>query len=192
MRAVMLMCAGLLLGGCGGGAKLGGGKQGAAQALVQATSALSAAQQRGGSSLRNGVDFSTTVDVAGPHGGTATVAMRGSVNEGATTLESTVTYKAFNVDGKNTYDGTLKMTMSTTAGAAGATAAVDIKGKVDLSGEVSDFLDVDVKESVSVTGFGTTSGNVAVVLDGTIATRTEKHVFNKDALSVSVNATLPR
>jgi hypothetical protein len=191
MKTLMLACSVVLLAACGGGAKLGGGKEGAAQALYGPSEATASALQSQRSPLGAGINVDTTVDVKGKTSGTAKVKLTLSAEKPFDgTAEAQVTYDQFNQDGKNTYNGSLTFKLTTSAGAGTLTLTQSIKGKVTLSGEVSDFLDVDVTQTLSGTATPT-SGKITVVLNGTIETSTEKYVYNNETITFDAQAKLP-
>ncbi len=174
----------LLLVGCGRGpASLGGGSEGAAQALGQASSALSRPVANLGFDLAN---LGLAIDVEGRGGGTARVTykMLASVEAGAT--EMAVTYKRYSDDGLSFYDGVLAMKTSAEVGEAMVGAQLGVKGKLTLSGELEDFLEVDVAEAVTVA-----EDAVALSLDGFISTRTGSYTYGGQPLTFAVGAALP-
>ncbi len=191
LRGVAVLAATGVLAACGGGGKLGGGKEGAAQALFQTTSALSSARKSSTGGLRSGADLNATVTVPGRHGGTAKVEMKLTSIPFAGTVDSTITYDKFNVDGKNTFDGTLTTSLATEGSAAGASATLKIKGKVTVAGDVNDFLDADVTQKLTVDVLNSTHGKVSLSLDGSIATSSESFTYQNETLSIDVDATLP-
>ena len=196
IRMSMLGALAVAMIGCGG-AKLGGGKQGAAAALHETGQAGNGAR---GALLRAfgsyaDINVGQTVEVKGDKGGTATVKIEAS---GADTTDSSkflmtvdVTFNNYSEDGKNTYNGNMKITMkfSFNVSGTGSTTQVDgemaltYKGKITLSGEISDFVEADVTETATFSSLQAESGSITVTLNGSIATSTEKHTYTNEKVT---------
>src|ERR1044071_3524430 len=100
MKNVLVAVAALSFAACGPGgrgAKLGGGKNGAAQALAQATAPLGTGST--GSGLIAGALPSQTQEVKGKHGGTAKLTAAVSASAAGASTAVTVEYKDFSQDG---------------------------------------------------------------------------------------------
>lgn len=205
VRMTVLAAAAVALSACGGGAKLGGGKQGAAEALYQASDSTGktgnqrvlaqlvnrakALRAQAVASGATSVSASITSDCA--HGGSATLTVdtdntyAGDTN---VSLVFDVSYDSCNEDGKNEIDGDMTMGIYLAADSSSFEAKVGMKGQIDISGEISDSLKADVTESIGVNG---TSGQVSVKLNGTIETSTEKYAYANETFTFSADATLP-
>jgi spore coat protein U-like protein len=185
---------------CGGGAKLGGGKQGAAKAL------FSASQPAGKSTSAQGLNVSgldlRALASAAKAAGSVTVSclkegslkMELDVSSGAPQTGSfsyKVSYDGCSQDGANTYDGSLTMTMTVTGTANSAELAIHMKGKIEISGDIEDFLDADVTQTTSITLTSATSGTVSVRLDGTIETSGHRYVYDNETISFIMDGKLP-
>jgi len=72
------------------------------------------------------------------------------------------------------------VTQSVIANAGGASVDQTFKGRIEVQGAFNDFIDADVKQSVSVTGLSSSSGMVAMKLVGTITTSEGTNTFNED------------
>src|SRR4051794_11687763 len=111
---VSLLCGCVMaLSACGPGAKLGGGREGAAQALSQASSALTRPGESTGVNFGfsgNGADVGITVEVKGSRGGSAKVTVHELVSGGQTTtagIDTSVVYADFSEDGRTRYNGSI-------------------------------------------------------------------------------------
>jgi hypothetical protein len=83
------------------------------------------------------------------------------------------------------------MTMTVTGTANSAELAINMKGKIEISGDIEDFLDADVTQTTSITLTSATSGTVSVRLDGTIETSGHRYVYNNETLSFIMDGKLP-
>lgn len=168
----------MALAACGGSAKgtpLGGGSQGAAQAMYQAAQPLVEAgtpPSSGGS-----------VVVKGAHGGTATLTYTQSTSAGPNNVYVTIAYDNFNWDGVDTYNGTLAAGTHFLTGSM----QVDFEGSLDISGAVSDSLAITVTQTIS-SATGTTTLN----LSGNIATTTVQYNYSNQNFSFSGADALPK
>jgi hypothetical protein len=188
LTVVSAMAAGLAA--CGGGAKLGGGKEGAAQAAYQASKPLgrngNTAQRLVDQALASGAT-NVTLSANCTRGGKASLVLDASNIGQNGVLTYNVTYDACNEDGKNEYDGTmeasLKFDMDPKSGSGSLIST--LKGKLTIEGEISDFIDANVKLTMSVTSSSTSSGNVKLVMDGTVKTSGGSHTYANETLDIS-------
>lgn len=171
---------------CGGGAKISGSKEGAAQAFFAASSASSAGANRG----------TTPLDVTGsatwkcPEGGEASLSgfslnVNTGGGQGASVNQSfTIKYSncgaAKSSAGVAIYNGSFTVTQAVVTSASGASVDQTFKGRIEVLGAFTDFIEADVKQSVSVTGLSSSSGAVSMKLVGTIKTSEGTHTFNED------------
>jgi hypothetical protein len=191
------------LAACGGGAKLGGGKEGAAQAVFQASQPAGRSGSTNGQALlaqalASGAT-SITVTASCSKGGNISLTL--DADEMVTDPEATfsltydITYNDCNEDGKNSYDGTMRTTMngyfSYDGNMANATIAYTMKGRLDISGEVSDFVSADVTMTTSVSASSAHTGSVEITLNGSIATSSESYVYNNEHINITAGE-LPR
>ena len=178
---VLMFCA------CGPGAKISGGKQGAAEALFAASGPT-----KGGSTPGSGVDLTATVNVACPQGGSASLhGFALSTNAGSLGTDIGETFTAdYNNCGVQTKAGVAVLQGSLSVSQAIKVLSGDteieqsIKGKVLWGGACDDFLDVDISQNVGVTAFTQTSGGVSMTLKGTVAD-TEGTFTYDEAVSVT-------
>ncbi len=201
LRLVLLTAVTTTLAACGGGAKLGGGKEGAAKALFAASQPAgqrSSAQGLNVSGLAlptlaaSAPDAAAEVKVDCLKEGSLTMAV--DVSSGAPQTGSVrykVTYDGCSQDGANTYDGSLTMTMTVTGTANSAELAINMKGKIEISGDIEDFLDADVTQTTSIMTPSATSGSATLRLDGTIKTSEHLYVYDNETLTIAVDGKLP-
>ena len=197
-RSVLLASLALALTACGGsGAKLAGGKEGAAQALFMASQASASAMSAAGgrrvsaTSTRPSVDMS--VDCA--KGGKVSLSMdfdeTADYSDGAE-LAYALKYDDCSQDGRNSFDGTLLSSIVTDvdAGNESFSMATKLKGKLDISGEVDDFVDANITQSMDfdLSDVESGSGTVVVRLFGTIKTSTATYTYDGSPLTVQVGA----
>ena len=199
IRSVLLASLALALTACGGsGAKLAGGKEGAAQALFMATQAGSGAMTAAGSGRRVSAtrvapEMDMSVDCA--KGGK--VSMSFDFDESADysnggELAYTLDYDGCSQDGRNSFDGTLLSSIVTDvdAGNESFSMATKLKGKLDISGEVDDFVEADITQSMDfdLSDVQSGTGTVVVRLFGTIKTSTATYTYDGTPLTVQVGA----
>jgi len=175
-----------LLAACGGGAKLKPGKENAAAAAYAASqgaggaqgSLLDLARQNAGAQLDLAVDC--------PKGGQAKIhyIVDGTAASGA--VNFTLTYAGCNYNGKTQLNGTLSTSMTLAINSTSVALNVKMTGRVDFSGEISDFVDINVTETVGASKLNTTQGaSVSVTFDGSIKTSTETYTYNHEAINVT-------
>jgi hypothetical protein len=196
-RLTILAAAVVGLSACGGGAKLGGGKKGAAQALFQAGNAT---DQKGGQRILNilqsGAVETAAVTVECTHGGSATLSIDTDgtfKNDGTGTFTGSfdVEFDGCSEDGKNELDGSMTMGFYTVTTNSTAQLKLKMKGKIEFSGEISDFIDADITETVDVSVTNGNSVNVTVKLNGKIATSEETYTYNNETFTFDGSAELP-
>ena len=193
VRSSVLAAAALSLAACSSGPKLGGGKQGAAQALYQASDSTSDKGQNRLMKRAMGQDISLdgSVEVQCTHGGSASMSVDTdsiSSTETSVQLAFDIEYDDCNEDGKNTLNGDMTMGFLISVDTTSFELALKMKGELDISGEVDDFIDADVTEYI---GFNGTSGQVTLKLNGTIETRSGAYTYNNESFTFAEAATLP-
>ncbi|MBE2248031.1 MAG: hypothetical protein IAE78_00700 [Myxococcus sp.] len=185
-RIALIALSTLGLVACGGTAKIGGGKEGAAQAFYAASSASSAGANRMGQPL----DVTGSVTWKCPEGGEASLnGFTLNVNTGGgqnATVNQSFTIKYTNCGaaksaaGVAIYNGSYTVTQAVVTSASGASVDQTFKGRVEVQGAFNDFLEVDVKQSVTVSALSSSSGTVSMRLVGTITTSEGANTFNED------------
>lgn len=171
------------LSACGPGAKVGGGKQGAAQALM----AASAPTKAGSDKASGGVDLTGAVSYTCPEGGNAQLQdFTTDVSTGTTVSVSqkfNIVYQgcglAKSEAGTAAYDGTLAVVQKVVTGAAGVTVEQTFSGKVTIGGAFDDFLDVSATQKIDVASLGANGGSVSMHLDGTVADTSGSYTYNE-------------
>ena len=195
IRLSVLAVASAALVACGGGAKLGGGKEGAAKALFEASQPAGKGGQgnllKALASGAAGVEAEVRVDCA--QGGSVKLKLDlTSIDQNSGSFKYELEYNGCNEDGANEFDG--KMTMEfkfVTDGATTAKVDLKLKGKIEISGEINDYLDADVTETIDVAATGANSGSVTVKLNGTIKTSTESYTYTNESITITVGGELP-
>lgn len=199
LNVVIACCSFIGLVACGPGAKIASGKDGAAQALYAASGASAKGQdpysqpidvglsatykcREGGEAKLSG--FQTVTDFTG---GGVSVAQSFDIaynNCGAVKTKAGVAI----------LNGSWKATQGVVTSSGGVNVAQNFKGKILFQGAMDDFLDVDVVQTVGVSGLDQSSGSVSMVLKGTIADSSGTYTYDEAVsvtagdLSVTVNA----
>lgn len=182
-RLTMLsaMAAGLVA--CGGGAKLGGGKEGAAQAAFQASQPAGrgskTAERLLDQALASGAG-SIAISATCAKGGKASLVLDSNVIGSDGSLNYTVKYEACNEDGRNEYNGTMATSMKFSFDSNYTSGAflIGMKGKLTIEGEVSDFIDADVRLTMDFAATSTRSGTVQLVAEGFIKTSEGHYTYD--------------
>lgn len=200
IRFSLLAVATTALVACGGGAKLGGGKEGAAKALFEASQPAGKGGNTNGQSLlkalASGADITgdLEVEVACSQGGAVKLKLDlSSAGTGSQTgsFKYDLEYKDCNEDGVNKFKG--KMTMEFIF--AGTETSIDLslrlKGKIEISGDIDDFIEADVTETFSASATSATSGTVSIKLNGTIKTSEGNYVYNNESITINVSGEIP-
>jgi hypothetical protein len=190
-RLTMLsaMAAGLVA--CGGGAKLGGGKEGAAQAAFQSSQPAGRGSNTGQSLVKQALASGAatlTLTANCAKSGKVSLALDTTNTDSQTgTLNYTVTYDACNEDGKNAYNGTMATSMKIAVDPSytSGSLTMGMKGKLTIEGEISDFVDADVRMTMDFAATSAHSGSVKLVLNGTIKTTDGNYVYANETLNIS-------
>lgn len=184
MNALRLSLVAAVVGGlvaCGGGAPLAANKEAAAQALFASSSHASPP-----TSGANGAGMSAEVATDCREGGRAKVKydLESFMQQGSSTdvaFAFDVIFENCSDDGATTMNGTLTTGYTVSAsGTFGAEVALTMKGRVNFSGAVSDFVDADVVQHISIEQHGTSSGSVSVRLSGTITTSSGTYTYDEN------------
>jgi hypothetical protein len=172
---------------CGPGAKISGGKQGAAEALYAASGVT-----RGGTPAGSGIDLTGSIDVKCPEGGSASLhgfSLVTNVGSGGTTFGQSFTADYNNCGvktdlGQSVLKGSIQVTQNSTIEAGSVVLDQVIKGKILYGGVTDDFLDIDVTQNVSVSALTATSGGVSMTLKGSVTDSEGKYTYD-EAISVT-------
>lgn len=191
MKRVLVISAVSMMGlmACGPGAKIGNGKQGAAEALFGASKATGspAQKQAGGVDLSGGLSFSC------PEGGTAEMTGFGVAIDttGGAKVNQSFTIKYNDCGAAKSDQGVAKFNGSWTVTQGvivnGTEVRVDQKfvGKILVQGAFDDFIDANVSQSVKVSDLSTSGVSVSMTLNGSITDSSGKYDFNE---AINVNA----
>jgi hypothetical protein len=196
IRLSVLAAATAALVACGGsGAKLGGGKEGAAQALFEASQpAANGGKGNLLQAMANGaVTIGTEVSVDCSQGGSVKLKLDiTSIGQTSGNFKYDLEYDDCSEDGVNEFNGEMSMEFSiATDGTTSASIAMRLKGKIEISGEIDDFIDADVTETIDVASTGANSGSVTVKINGSIKTSEGSHTYVNESLSITVGGELP-
>jgi hypothetical protein len=173
----------LALTACGGpGAKLGGGQQGAAEALAAATRSTTPLAALTGSGL-DVVSLSFNC-LHGGHVSFAPKSLSVAVGSGGVSAGDTFTLNfhgcgaAKSDVGVAEYEGTLDVTQAVIANSAGARLRQHLRGHLMVKGAFDDTLDVDVTQELAVSEVGLFDTDVTMSLSGTVATQEASFQFD--------------
>jgi hypothetical protein len=161
------------------GAKLGGGKEGAASAVFTASQA-SLAQDGFLDGMTNGAE-PTGFTRSCPQGGSVVVAI--DPTEGARGFEAS--YMGCNVDGETKLGGKAKLSLITEKVGGGWAASVIFTGKLDLTGAISDTLEFDVTQTASVATLRTQDSSVTFTMRGFAKTTTAEYDFVNEPMTLT-------
>lgn len=182
---------------CGGGEKLGGGKEGAAKALFSASQPTGKGGSTNGQSLMRqlaagAATGSASFSVNCANGGSVTLTLDLTAGNQAGSFKYATEYKDCNQDGVNSFNGTMTMELSIVGTPpASLDLAMHLKGKLELSGDIDDYIDADVTETVSAAATSATSGSVTVKLNGTIKTSENSYTYANESISITVDGSIP-
>jgi hypothetical protein len=196
IRLSILAVAAAALAACGGGAKIGGGKEGAAKALFQASQPAGKSGSSGQNilvALANAASVTGEATVNCASGGSVKVAVDiSSVGNQSGVIKYNVEYKSCNQDGVNEFDGSMAMSLSLSGTATTAELALHLKGKIEISGDIKDFLDADITETIAIAATSATSGTVTVKLNVTIKTSENSYSYVNESLTITVDGAIPQ
>lgn len=168
-----------------GGSRLKPGKENAAAAMYQASQGASS--RPGGLMDLLRQNAGTTVDVTAdcPHGGSVTVHLVADTSSTTGALRFDLRYANCSYNGRTSMNGTLATEMSSTFSGTSLAAALHMTGRVDFSGEVSDFIDVNITETLDASKLAASEGaSVNLVLNGTIRTSAETYTYTNETINI--------
>jgi hypothetical protein len=182
---------------CGGGEKIGGGKEGAAKAMFDASkpageggrsNGQSLMQQMAAGAATGSVDFK--VDCA--KSGSVHLKLDLTAGNQAGTIRYATEYKDCNQDGVNSFNGTMTVDFDF----AGLVTppyemSMHLKGKIEISGDIDDYIDADITESITATAIGASSGAVTFKLNGTIKTSESSYTYANESVTITVEGSIP-
>jgi hypothetical protein len=178
----------LMLVGCGG-RPLAPGKEAAAGALFQSS--------RGAMGAPGALALLSTsaaglieLKVSCPHGGQVAIRFTEDTT-GGTGLSYALAYDGCNYDGHTSLRGTLTMSFEVVSTSTSVALALHLKGRVDFSGEISDFIDVDVTETVTETDLTAPAASVSLVLSGSIGDSSGTYAFTDETITIDGSGFTP-
>ncbi len=195
-RLVVLSAMSLGMVACGG-AKLGGGKEGAAQAAFQASQSAGRGSQTGQGLVEKALaSGAATLTLSAPcaKSGKASLVFDGSRTPSDGSIAYTINYDACSEDGKNEYNGSMTTSLKINlfeSGYAGGSFVIGMKGKLEIDGEINDSIDADVKLKMSFVATSASSGSVSLVLDGYIKTESGNYTYANETIAITAGE-LPR
>lgn len=173
---------------CGGGAKIAPTKEGAASAAFAAG--------RGGGSTHSTMRavlqpvtglVSATATARCPNGGTVKVTTHIDTSGTSTALTLEVIYDDCNYDGESSMRGTVNMVMSSVIDGQSVATAMTMTGRVEFSGAISDYVVMDLTQTVDVSKISATTGSVQLVLDGTVTTSSGTYSYDQETIVVTAD-----
>lgn len=188
-RLTILSAMTLGLAACGG-AKLGGGKEGAAQAAFQASQPTGRGSKTGQSLVKQALASGAatlTLTANCADSGKVSLSLDATNTSTDGMVNYTVTYDACNEDGQNEYNGTMATSIGFTFDPTYTSGAfvIGMKGKLTIDGDISDSIDANVKMKMEFTATSTHAGSVSLVLDGTIKTSDGSYVYNNETIAIA-------
>lgn len=162
-----------------GGAKLAPNKEAAAQALFQ-----SSEYSQPPSSSASGADLNLEVRTDCPHGGYAAIkydfgTFTGNPDGSTGELAYDVRFDNCSKDGSTSMTGTLTTRFQVDArNPMSPEVVLGLRGRINFSGEVSDFVEADVTERISISSIGADSGSVSVTLSGHLTTSSGRYEYD--------------
>lgn len=188
MRIFVISAVVTVASACGPGAKIGGGKQGAAEALY----ASSTPTKPAGDTLSSGIELPREFKINCPEGGTATLTdfhpvVRLSdyeVGVGQGFIAQLNDCGAANSHfGVARLHGDMNVKQTIVAGSRdGKTYAAirqRLNGRVDVRGAFDDFLEADIIQYIEAAAFANRGAQVEMTLKGTIETSSGKYSFDE-------------
>jgi hypothetical protein len=170
---------------CGGGAKLKPGKENAAAAVFTASQGASRSQGGLMDILRQNADATVDVKVNCTRGGDVTLHWIAQSGGTGSLAKFDLRYSNCSHDGRTTMNGTMTTEMTTSVSSGQLVAELKLTGRIDFSGEVSDYVVANVTERLDVSKLSANQGvSVSLIFNGTIQTSTETYTYNNETLSV--------
>ncbi|HEX8539189.1 MAG TPA: hypothetical protein VF664_17115 [Cystobacter sp.] len=200
IRLMAVSAVALGLTACGGGAKLGGDKQGAAQAAFQASQPAGRSHTKTGQALMDQALASGALNITFSADCAESGKVHLTVDAGATprldgAISYVVRYDACNEDGENEYTGEMTTTMGLGLDLDGkvkfGALFIAMKGKLTIEGEISDTLETDVRMGMEFVATSKRSGSVELFIDGTIKTSTHSFTYSHEIIATTAGR-LPR
>lgn len=186
-RLSVVAVASLGLFACGGGARIADNKEAAASAAFAASrGANSTSGSLRGLPMFPALTTATTVDC--PNGGTASTRIDANGIDSEGNAAFSLTYDNCNWDGATAMSGTVNVGMSFVFDSSSSfSMSLSLQGRVNFSGEISDFVDMNITETIDASRLSETSGTVSIVLDGTITTSSNTYTYDNETVVVTAD-----
>ncbi len=174
-----------------GGAKIAATKEAAAQALFYSSKGASGAPGGLYAMMRQAATATIDTTAACPNGGQVTVKLDvNSVGQTAN-IAFDLAYDHCNYDHRNAITGTMHVVMDVVTSTGSVALAMTMTGRVDFSGEISDYVDANITETISATQLSATSGSVSITLNGTITTSSGTYTYTDETVNITADGITP-
>ncbi len=183
--ACLAVCLSLLACGAPDGAKLGGGKEGAATAVFTAAQAPLVEDGFLDELTRGAQPAGFTR--ACSHGGSVTVA----ADAAASAPSFTAVFRKCSFDFRTQWEGSTRLTLLVEKVGTGWAASVAFTGKLTMTGEISDTLEFDVTHTASVKSLRTENESVTLTVRGFAQTTTARYQFANEPLTLTPGKLTP-
>lgn len=201
IRVAVVSAVALLAVGCGG-AKLD--KEAAARIAMGSGQTSNSATSQGGvlRALQSG-NFEGGASVSCSKGGTATMNITGMELGDGLSFSFEMTFdectepmwddpETEEVEQEEvTQDGTLTMTMLASGTETGSEVSMQMKGRLELTGAVRDFVEMDVTQTMRMS-FTDTSLSMTSVINGSITTSEGTHTYDNETYRLTAEGELVR
>lgn len=190
LRVGIALVTALGLVGCGG-RPLAPGKEAAAGALFQTSRGTNGATGMLAQVMNAGAGAQIDIKVGCARSGTVAIKVTVDAANPQSSFAYDLTYDGCSYDGHTSMKGTLHMTFDVLATSTSAQLALHLSGRIELWGEVSDHLDVDVTETVFASDLTTSGPSVSLVLNGTISDSSGTYAFADETVTIDGSGFTP-
>ncbi len=178
---VALTLGALVLVGCGG-RPLAEGKEAAAGALFQASrGALNVPGGALAQVMNSGALGEVKINCS--RGGNVAIRINLQSDE-QQQLGFDLAYDGCSFDGRTSMRGTLHVSLEVVSTETSVSMGMHLQGRVEFWGEISDFIDVNVTETVAQSDLTSPTFSVSLTLNGTISTSSGTYTFENEALVI--------
>lgn len=127
----------------------------------------------------DGVNVDQTFTIEGETG-TAELVEKVDVSSGDVSTEFTVKYHGFSLDGVNTLDGEVTQRVLVSSGENSASVKTELVGSIDVTGELTTSLDIDLSTEVEASG-----SSASVKLNGQVVADGVTYTYDGDTFDFS-------
>lgn len=181
---VGLALAAVALVGCGAGRPLAPGKEAAAGALFQSSRGATGTPGMLAQVMSSGAGTFTSVKVNCPHGGTVAIAFTVDAANPQASIAYDLAYDGCSFDGHTSMKGTLHMTYDIVTSGTSVDLAMNLSGRLEFWGDISDHLDVDVTETVHQSDLSSPTPTVSLTLNGTISDSSGTYTYANEVVTI--------